>query len=95
MSGATEGLQSETASPAGGKNRLDTTFARLRAAGELGLFPYLTAGYPDIRTSATLLDAIAESGADGLELGIPFSDPLADGVTLSERVPGPSRVTSR
>jgi tryptophan synthase alpha chain len=63
-------------------NRLDATFARLRAAGELGLFPYLTAGFPDLTTCATLLDAIAESGADGLELGIPFSDPLADGVTL-------------
>ena len=67
---------------AGRENRLNATFARLRAAGELGLFPYLTAGYPDLKTSATLLDAIAESGADGLELGIPFSDPLADGVTL-------------
>jgi len=64
------------------ENRLDATFRRLRDAGEMGLFPYLTAGFPDPATCATLLEAIAESGADGLELGIPFSDPLADGVTL-------------
>jgi len=63
-------------------NRLDATFARLRASGELALFPYLTAGFPDATTCAALLAAIAEGGADGLELGIPFSDPLADGVTL-------------
>ena len=63
-------------------DRLDATFARLRASGELGLFPYLMAGYPDLPTCATLLDAVADSGADGIELGIPFSDPLADGVTL-------------
>ena len=63
-------------------NRLDQTFRRLRAAGEVGLFPYLMTGFPDRTASAQLLDAIAGSGADGLELGIPFSDPLADGVTL-------------
>ncbi|MDP8923419.1 MAG: tryptophan synthase subunit alpha [Chloroflexota bacterium] len=63
-------------------NRFDTTFARLRAAGELGLFPYLMAGFPEPETSASLLRALAESGADGMELGIPFSDPLADGVTI-------------
>ena len=82
MSQQTNRLGSETDQTAGRENRLDATFARLRQAGELGLFPYLTAGYPDLKTCATLLDAIAESGADGLELGIPFSDPLADGVTL-------------
>ncbi|MCC6173665.1 MAG: tryptophan synthase subunit alpha [Chloroflexi bacterium] len=63
-------------------NRLDTTFARLAAAGEPGLFPYLTAGFPDRATCARLLDVMASNGADGFELGIPFSDPLADGVTL-------------
>jgi tryptophan synthase alpha chain len=63
-------------------NRLDATFARLKREGRLGLFPYLAAGYPDRVTCARLLDVIASSGADGLELGIPFSDPLADGVTM-------------
>ena len=63
-------------------NRLDATFAALRDEGRLGLFPYLTAGYPDRATCARLLEVMATSGADGLELGIPFSDPLADGVTM-------------
>jgi tryptophan synthase alpha chain len=63
-------------------NRLDATFTRLRQEGRLGLFPYLTAGYPDRATCARLLDVMAASGADGFELGIPFSDPLADGVTM-------------
>ena len=63
-------------------NRLDATFARLRHEGRLGFFPYVMTGYPDRETSAHLLDVIAEAGADGFELGIPFSDPLADGVTI-------------
>lgn len=63
-------------------NRLDETFGRLKAAGELGLFPYLTTGFPDRETCARLLDGLARAGADGIELGVPFSDPLADGVTL-------------
>jgi tryptophan synthase alpha chain len=65
-----------------GVNGLDQTFSRLRASGELGLFPFLTAGFPDRSSCGTLLDVIADAGADGLELGIPFSDPLADGVTI-------------
>lgn len=63
-------------------NRLDTTFARLKEEGRIGFFPYLMAGFPDRETSARLLSVVAESGADGVELGIPFSDPLADGVTI-------------
>ncbi len=64
------------------RNRFDSTFERLRAGGELGLFPYLTVGFPDPATCSRLLEAIAAAGADGLEMGVPFSDPLADGVTL-------------
>jgi tryptophan synthase alpha chain len=63
-------------------NRVDSAFAGLRETGELGLFPYLMTGFPDPETCAQLLDSIAASGADGIELGVPFSDPLADGVTL-------------
>jgi tryptophan synthase alpha chain len=63
-------------------NRLDATFARLKEEGRIGFFPYLMAGYPDRETSARLLSIVAEAGADGVELGIPFSDPLADGVTI-------------
>jgi tryptophan synthase alpha chain len=67
-----------------GVNRIDATFARLRQEGRIGLFPYLTAGFPDYDACARLLDVIASSGADGIELGIPFSDPLADGVTMQK-----------
>ena len=63
-------------------NRLDTTFERLRANRELGLFPYMMAGFPDPATCADLLEVLAASGADGIELAVPFSDPLADGATI-------------
>lgn len=63
-------------------SRLAATFDRLRARGELGLFPYLTAGFPDLKTSLALADTAIEAGADGFEIGVPFSDPLADGATL-------------
>ena len=63
-------------------SRLDDAFSRLRADDELALFPYLTAGFPTLDACAELLDDIAAAGADGIEFGVPFSDPLADGVTL-------------
>jgi tryptophan synthase alpha chain len=63
-------------------NRLDAAFTRLTQEGRIGFFPYLMAGFPDRDTSARLLEVVAEAGADGVELGIPFSDPLADGVTI-------------
>jgi len=66
----------------GQQDRLAATFARLKQEGRLGFFPYVMAGYPDRESSARLLDVVAEAGADGIELGIPFSDPLADGVTV-------------
>ena len=63
-------------------NRIDAAFARLKAEGSIGLFPYLTAGYPDRAACVRLLRLMADAGADAFELGIPFSDPLADGVTM-------------
>lgn len=60
-------------------NRLDDTFARLAARGEKALIAYLTAGDPNPGTSLALFQALAEGGADVLEIGLPFSDPLADG----------------
>ena len=63
-------------------NRFTRTFERLRAEGACGLFPYLTAGYPDVATSHALAEAALAAGADGFEVGVPFSDPLADGATL-------------
>ncbi len=63
-------------------NRFTATFERLRAAGACGLFPYLMAGFPDVDTSRALAEAAIDAGADGFEIGVPFSDPLADGATM-------------
>ena len=62
--------------------RLESTFARLRAERRLALIAYLTVGYPRLDLTPTLVRAAAASGADAIELGIPFSDPLADGRTI-------------
>jgi tryptophan synthase alpha chain len=58
------------------------TMARLRAEGRLGIVAYLTVGYPDIDSTLSLVPALAAGGADMVELGVPFSDPLADGATI-------------
>lgn len=63
-------------------NRIDERFRRLKQAGERALMPYLTAGDPDLATTRSLILEFERRGADLLELGVPFSDPLADGVTI-------------
>ena len=63
-------------------SRLTSTFARLRAERRLALIAYLTVGYPRPDDTPSLVEAAARSGADAIELGIPFSDPLADGRTI-------------
>ena len=63
-------------------NRIDRTFARLRERGEKALIPYVMLGDPDVATTEALALAAASAGADLLEIGIPFSDPLADGPVL-------------
>ena len=60
-------------------SRLDDTFARLRARGERALMPYFTAGDPSLADTRRLVVEAARRGADVIELGVPFSDPLADG----------------
>ena len=65
-------------------NRIDTTLANAREAGRSALGPYVTVGYPDVPTSTDIAEAVLESGADMLELGIPFSDPLAEGPTIQK-----------
>jgi len=64
---------------AGPLDRLGASFARARAEGRGHLIIYVTAGDPDLDTTAELVPALAEAGVDAVELGIPFSDPLADG----------------
>jgi len=61
---------------------LESTLRGLRDQHCAGLVPFVTAGYPDAATSARLLDTLATHGAAAIELGIPFSDPLADGPAL-------------
>ena len=62
--------------------RIAKRFAELRAAGELGIVAYITAGDPTLETTLKFVLALAEAGADVIELGVPFSDPLADGPTI-------------
>lgn len=63
-------------------NRIETRFAKLKAAGGKGFIPFVTAGDPDIKTCESILKVLADSGADVIELGVPFSDPMADGPTI-------------
>jgi len=63
-------------------SRLASTFARLRDAHRGGLVTYVTAGDPDADTCTKILTAISAAGADVLEVGVPFSDPLADGPVI-------------
>ena len=65
-----------------GALRVERAFARARAERRLALVVYLTVGYPDRTSTGALLRAALEGGADILELGVPFSDPLADGTTV-------------
>jgi tryptophan synthase alpha chain len=63
-------------------SRLDAAFARIRQEGRRGLVTYTTAGDPDLPRSAEILKALDRAGADVLEVGVPFSDPLADGPVI-------------
>ena len=63
-------------------NRLIQTFAKLRQTGKKTLIPFLTAGYPDLPTTEAILIELEKRGVRICELGIPFSDPIADGPTI-------------
>lgn len=71
-----------TNGPSQANNRIDRRFRELSASGRKALVPFVTIGFPDVETSVALADAIIQAGADLVELGIPFSDPLADGPTI-------------
>ena len=62
-------------------NRIASIFAQ---ANHIALIPYITVGYPSIETTLKVVPLLAESGCDIVELGIPFSDPIADGVTIQK-----------
>lgn len=62
--------------------RIESAFARLREQGRKALIPFITAGDPDPALTVSLLHALVGAGADIVELGVPFSDPMADGPTI-------------
>ncbi|MGY4516037.1 tryptophan synthase subunit alpha [Lysobacter sp. HA18] len=63
-------------------SRIDTRFAQLKSAGRKALVPFLTAGDPSLESTVPAMHALVEAGADVIELGVPFSDPMADGPTI-------------
>src|SRR5579864_975312 len=60
-------------------SRLSQIFARLKKEGRAAFVPFITAGDPDMETSLAILEALPGAGADVIELGMPFTDPMADG----------------
>ena len=64
------------------QTRLQSVFARCRAEDRAALIPFISAGHPSPEEGDAVLAMLAESGADVIELGVPFSDPLADGPTI-------------
>lgn len=64
-------------------NRIDRLFAKLRAGGRKALMPFLAAGDPDLNMTSALIREVLARGADMIELGIPYSDPIADGPVIA------------
>jgi len=63
-------------------NRVRHAFRRMRAEGRCGLIAYVTGGDPDVETTIRVIEALERAGTDAIELGIPFSDPIADGPVI-------------
>ncbi|MFN8163016.1 MAG: tryptophan synthase subunit alpha [Solirubrobacterales bacterium] len=71
-----------SAGASSGEKLIERAFRAARAEGRAALMPYMMAGFPDRESSLAIAAAYADSGADLIELGVPFSDPLADGPTI-------------
>ena len=67
-----------------GKERIQSMFGRVRERERPGLIVFLTAGFPDMEATLELVPALVAAGADAVELGVPFSDPLAEGPTIQQ-----------
>ncbi len=80
MTGAQPAKKIQTQEP--GENRITQCFDRLRAQGRKGLIPFITAGDPNPELTVPLMHAMVKAGADIIELGVPFSDPMADGPVI-------------
>ena len=63
-------------------SRIAAAFENLRSAGKKALIPFVTAGDPNVEMTPVIMHALVEAGADVIELGVPFSDPMADGPTI-------------
>lgn len=63
-------------------SRIDTRFSQLQASGRKALVPFVTAGDPSLEATVPVMHALVGAGADVIELGVPFSDPMADGPTI-------------
>jgi tryptophan synthase alpha chain len=66
------------------RTTIEQTFAQSRAAASVALMPFVPAGYPDLQTTAALLPALERAGGRLIEIGIPFSDPIADGPVIQQ-----------
>lgn len=71
-----------SATVAAAPSRIAASFDQCRAEGRVALIPYITAGFPDLPISEQIVLSFVEAGADLIEIGVPFSDPLADGATV-------------
>ena len=68
------------------ENRIDSKFNELKSKNQKALICYVVAGYPDIKTSEHIINSLINGGADIIEIGIPFSDPIADGSTIQDAI---------
>ena len=68
------------------ENRIDSKFNELKSKNQKALICYVVAGYPDIKTSEYIITSLINGGADIIEIGIPFSDPIADGSTIQDAI---------
>jgi tryptophan synthase alpha chain len=66
------------------RRSIKDTFAALRQRGQISFMPFISAGYPDLESTAAIIPALEAAGANLIEVGFPFSDPIADGPTISE-----------
>jgi tryptophan synthase alpha chain len=82
MASASVITSSRSGTPGHTEGAIERRFAELRARNRRAFVPYVTAGHPDLERSVALLHALEDAGADVIELGLPFSDPMADGPVI-------------